>query len=238
MTLAHSPTPARRGTCPRCSASSPISTRCGALIAAWLVRLRPRDPRDGPATAVEPGEVIPPGDRVRVLSRDQRTDRLSVRVLRAAAAVELLHNVSLIVDDILDRSRYRRGELSLHCRYGFLPGPHDRGLHRVRSAAAGRQRPVQRPPHGRADATAGGGRMLPVARPAPADGRRGLAGDRRPPTRARCSRSAPDSAHATIGCSASGCCSGCSTTAATTSPTCAARRPSAAAARRTSSTAS
>ena len=51
------------------------------------------------------------------------TDRpLSARVLRAAAAVELLHNVSLIVDDILDRSRYRRGELSLHCRYGFLPG--------------------------------------------------------------------------------------------------------------------
>jgi geranylgeranyl pyrophosphate synthase len=35
--------------------------------------------------------------------------------------VELIHNVSLIVDDILDRSRYRRGELSLHCRYGFLP---------------------------------------------------------------------------------------------------------------------
>jgi geranylgeranyl pyrophosphate synthase len=51
------------------------------------------------------------------------TDRpLSLRVLRAAAAIELLHNVSLIVDDILDRSRYRRGELSLHCRYGFLPG--------------------------------------------------------------------------------------------------------------------
>ncbi len=48
--------------------------------------------------------------------------RLSPRVLRAAAAIELLHNVSLIVDDILDRSRYRRGELSLHCRYGFLPG--------------------------------------------------------------------------------------------------------------------
>src|SRR5262249_18781555 len=45
----------------------------------------------------------------------------SARVLRAAAAVELIHNVSLIVDDILDRSRYRRGQLSLHCRYGFLP---------------------------------------------------------------------------------------------------------------------
>jgi geranylgeranyl pyrophosphate synthase len=46
---------------------------------------------------------------------------LSVRVLRSAAAVEIVHNVSLIVDDILDRSRYRRGDLSLHCRFGFLP---------------------------------------------------------------------------------------------------------------------
>ncbi len=42
-------------------------------------------------------------------------------VLRSAAALELVHNVSLIVDDILDRSRYRRGKLSLHCRFGFLP---------------------------------------------------------------------------------------------------------------------
>jgi geranylgeranyl pyrophosphate synthase len=41
--------------------------------------------------------------------------------LRAASAVELIHNVSLIVDDILDRSRYRRGQLSMHCRFGFLP---------------------------------------------------------------------------------------------------------------------
>jgi geranylgeranyl pyrophosphate synthase len=49
------------------------------------------------------------------------TRPLSARVLRAAAAVELNHNVALIIDDILDRSRYRRGQLSLHCRYGFLP---------------------------------------------------------------------------------------------------------------------
>jgi geranylgeranyl pyrophosphate synthase len=49
------------------------------------------------------------------------TKPLTARVLRSAAAVELIHNVSLIVDDILDRSRYRRGQLSLHCRYGFLP---------------------------------------------------------------------------------------------------------------------
>ena len=53
--------------------------------------------------------------------RAMTTGPVPIRVLRAAAAVELIHNVSLIVDDILDRSRYRRGELSLHCRYGFLP---------------------------------------------------------------------------------------------------------------------
>jgi geranylgeranyl pyrophosphate synthase len=41
--------------------------------------------------------------------------------IRAAAAVEMIHNVSLIVDDILDRSRFRRGALTLHCRFGHLP---------------------------------------------------------------------------------------------------------------------
>jgi geranylgeranyl diphosphate synthase type I len=45
----------------------------------------------------------------------------SESLFRSAAALELLHNVSLIIDDILDRSRFRRGALSLHCRYGFLP---------------------------------------------------------------------------------------------------------------------
>jgi geranylgeranyl pyrophosphate synthase len=42
-------------------------------------------------------------------------------ILPAIAALELTHNVTLILDDILDRSRYRRGKLSLHCRFGFLP---------------------------------------------------------------------------------------------------------------------
>jgi geranylgeranyl diphosphate synthase type I len=41
--------------------------------------------------------------------------------VRAAAAIEMVHNVSLIIDDILDRSRYRRGVLTLHCRFGLLP---------------------------------------------------------------------------------------------------------------------
>ncbi len=43
------------------------------------------------------------------------------RVMRAAVALELFHNVSLIVDDILDRSRSRRNRLTLHCRFGSLP---------------------------------------------------------------------------------------------------------------------
>ncbi len=46
---------------------------------------------------------------------------LSPEVFRSAVALELIHNVSLIIDDILDHSRYRRGKLALHCRYGLLP---------------------------------------------------------------------------------------------------------------------
>jgi geranylgeranyl pyrophosphate synthase len=46
---------------------------------------------------------------------------ISEAIIRAAAAIEMVHNVSLIVDDILDRSRYRRGVLTLHCRFGLLP---------------------------------------------------------------------------------------------------------------------
>jgi geranylgeranyl pyrophosphate synthase len=42
-------------------------------------------------------------------------------VIRSAVVVEMFHNVSLVVDDILDRSRYRRGEQTLHCRFGSLP---------------------------------------------------------------------------------------------------------------------
>jgi geranylgeranyl pyrophosphate synthase len=43
------------------------------------------------------------------------------QVMLSALALELFHNVSLVVDDLLDRSRYRRGRLTLHCRFGTLP---------------------------------------------------------------------------------------------------------------------
>jgi geranylgeranyl pyrophosphate synthase len=35
--------------------------------------------------------------------------------------IELIHNMTLIVDDILDKSQYRRGKLTLHCKFGLLP---------------------------------------------------------------------------------------------------------------------
>lgn len=50
------------------------------------------------------------------------SDQVSPEIFRSAVALELFHNVSLIVDDILDRSRQRRGRLTLHCRFGGLPG--------------------------------------------------------------------------------------------------------------------
>lgn len=47
--------------------------------------------------------------------------RIPPPVMVSAIALELFHNVSLAVDDLLDRSRYRRGRLTLHCRFGTLP---------------------------------------------------------------------------------------------------------------------
>lgn len=41
-------------------------------------------------------------------------------VLHAALAVEMFHNMTLIVDDILDRSPTRRGKPTMHARFGEL----------------------------------------------------------------------------------------------------------------------
>lgn len=43
------------------------------------------------------------------------------KLLARVAALEFFHNVSLIIDDILDRSRTRRGKSTLHCKFGNLP---------------------------------------------------------------------------------------------------------------------
>ncbi len=45
---------------------------------------------------------------------------LPERVLNAALAVEMFHNVTLIVDDLVDGSRTRRDKLTLHAKYGPL----------------------------------------------------------------------------------------------------------------------
>ncbi|MGH7025356.1 MAG: polyprenyl synthetase family protein [Caulobacteraceae bacterium] len=42
------------------------------------------------------------------------------RVIRSAVVLEMMHNVSLIIDDILDKSEERRGKATLHCRFGQL----------------------------------------------------------------------------------------------------------------------
>ena len=47
--------------------------------------------------------------------------RVPPEVVRAAVVIELVHNVSLVVDDILDRSEQRRGRITLHRRFGELP---------------------------------------------------------------------------------------------------------------------
>ena len=42
-------------------------------------------------------------------------------MVRSAAVLEMMHNMTLIVDDILDHSDERRGKATLHTRFGLLP---------------------------------------------------------------------------------------------------------------------
>jgi geranylgeranyl pyrophosphate synthase len=42
------------------------------------------------------------------------------RLVCTAQVVEMFHNVSLIIDDIVDESTYRRGKLTLHAKFGKL----------------------------------------------------------------------------------------------------------------------
>ena len=94
--------------------------RLRALLALWVqqtdpeVRMMIEAQLSGRAKYFRPVTIF-------ACSRSIVDEPPSDRVLTAAVGLELLHNVSLIVDDILDRSRFRRGKLSLHCRFGFLP---------------------------------------------------------------------------------------------------------------------
>jgi geranylgeranyl pyrophosphate synthase len=94
--------------------------RLSAFLRAWIdaadLEMRPflswqflgRSKYFRPATVFACRQAVAPGP-------------IDQSVIELAAAVEMLHNVSLIVDDILDRSRFRRGVLTLHCRFGHLP---------------------------------------------------------------------------------------------------------------------
>jgi geranylgeranyl pyrophosphate synthase len=46
--------------------------------------------------------------------------RIPAEVRRAAVVIELFHNASLIVDDMVDQSAERRGRATLHARFGEL----------------------------------------------------------------------------------------------------------------------
>jgi geranylgeranyl pyrophosphate synthase len=43
------------------------------------------------------------------------------RLINSAAALEMMHNMTLIIDDIVDGSETRRGKTTLHSRFGLLP---------------------------------------------------------------------------------------------------------------------
>jgi geranylgeranyl pyrophosphate synthase len=53
----------------------------------------------------------------RAMHREDIDDEVRV----SALVIELIHNMTLVVDDILDKSEYRRKKLTLHSRFGLLP---------------------------------------------------------------------------------------------------------------------
>jgi len=53
----------------------------------------------------------------RAISREPIPDT----IIRSAAVLEMMHNVSLVIDDILDESDERRGKATLHRKFGLLP---------------------------------------------------------------------------------------------------------------------
>lgn len=92
----------------------------GERIAAWVAR------GNAEMRAALEWQFLSPAKYFRPLTvfscyRAMETGPLPERVLNAALVIELFHNVSLIVDDILDKSDTRRGRATLHARFGELP---------------------------------------------------------------------------------------------------------------------
>jgi geranylgeranyl pyrophosphate synthase len=49
-------------------------------------------------------------------------ERIPDTIIRSAVVLEMMHNVSLIIDDIVDESDERRGKATLHRKFGLLSG--------------------------------------------------------------------------------------------------------------------
>ncbi|GGI85741.1 hypothetical protein GCM10007973_22860 [Polymorphobacter multimanifer] len=52
--------------------------------------------------------------------RAVREGEIPESIIRSAAVLEMMHNVSLVIDDILDKSPERRGKATMHTRFGEL----------------------------------------------------------------------------------------------------------------------
>ena len=52
--------------------------------------------------------------------RAMHQGEVPAQIIRGALLIELFHNVSLVIDDIVDQSEYRREQLTLHTKFGQL----------------------------------------------------------------------------------------------------------------------
>lgn len=53
--------------------------------------------------------------------RAQQDGEIPDSVIRSAAVLEMMHNMTLVIDDILDLSDERRGKPTMHAKFGNLP---------------------------------------------------------------------------------------------------------------------
>jgi len=98
---------------------APEMTRLQDAIRSWVARADP-EMQDALRWQFDSGSKYFRPFTLFSCHRAMSPAPISSGLINSALAVELFHNVSLIIDDIVDRSDERRGKATLHRRFGEL----------------------------------------------------------------------------------------------------------------------
>ena len=90
--------------------------RFGVTIRDWLRARRSEHGRDVAMAVRRPGQAVSPAHGLQLLSGHDGRTLSRTGLITTAQVVEMFHNVSLIIDDIVDGSPERRGKATLHAQ--------------------------------------------------------------------------------------------------------------------------